>query len=176
MWHLWLQLLFKKNHDYTLWICSWKKKTFKCDICNFILSVKSYIKTHVSSVYERKKWLQMFCKKSHKHTHVASNHDCKMLFKCDTFDYSCSLKRSLTTHVGLVHKEKKSFKCNICDFSCYLIRTLNIHVGSVHERKKPFKCDICNFRCSEKSYIKTHIGAAHDEKKPLKCEICNYCC
>ena len=64
-----------------------------------------------------------------------------------------------------VHEGKKPFKCESCDYSCSLKGHLNQHVASVHEGKKPFKCKTCNHSFSEKGSLKKHVAAIHDKKK-----------
>ena len=76
---------------------------------------------------------------------VASVHEGKRPFNCETCDYRCSKKCHLKKHVEIVHKGKKPFQCEFCDHTFSQKGHLKRHVASVHEGRKSFKCGICDY-------------------------------
>ena len=58
-----------------------KKKSFKCEICDYSCSPKGHMKEHVAAIHERKKQ-----------------------FKCDTCDYSFYYKGQMSAQV---HEQKR---------------------------------------------------------------------
>ena len=64
------------------YICSWKKRPFKCEVCDFRCSEKGTLKKHVSSVHKKRK-----------------------SFKCTLCGNSSSRNHHLKTHIESVHEK-----------------------------------------------------------------------
>ena len=58
-----------------------QRKTFKCELCGKIFTIKKRLDTHIYAVHEGKK-----------------------PFKCDICDYTCSQKSNMKKHVHLFMK------------------------------------------------------------------------
>ena len=90
-----------------------KKKTFKCEICQYYSSRKSNLNVHITSVHKEKK-----------------------SFKCKFCKYASSVKGNLKCHISSVHEGKKPFKCEFCKYTCYQKVHLETHIATIHEGKK----------------------------------------
>ena len=156
MWHMWLQLFSKVYLSKTCYYSSWRKKPFKCAICDHGFCQKGGLNKLVSAVHKGEKLFKCvicdhsFSQKGDMNIHFASVHEGKKPFKCDICDYSCFLKKTMNTHIASVHEELKPFKCQ-----------MNRHVMSVHERKKSFKCYFCNHYSSLKHQMEKHVAKKH---------------
>ena len=75
-------------------------------------------------------------------------------------------------HVASVHEEKKPFKCDSCDYSCNRKINLKQHIVSVHEAKRSFKCESCEYGCASKGNLKKHVASVHEGKKILTLNVC----
>ena len=126
-----------------------RKKSFKCEKCNYICYKASRLKQHFASVHEDKK-----------------------PFKCEYCDYNCFQKTNMKRHVDAVHRGKRPFKCELCDYSCTKKGGMNRQVAKVHQGMKCIIiCKLCNFSCSTKHHLNQHIASVHEGKTPFKCEI-----
>ena len=138
MWHLWLQLFSKVYLEKTCCYSSWRKKPFKCAICD-----------------------HGFCQKGGLNKYVSAVHKGEKLFKCVICDNSFSQKGDMNIHFASVHEELKPFECEIFDNSFSQKIKMNRHVMSVHERKKSFKCYFCNHYSSLKHQMEKHVAKKH---------------
>ena len=55
MRRLWLQLFSKGRFEQTCCLSSWRKKLFKCTICDARFSQQGHLNGHIASVHEEKK-------------------------------------------------------------------------------------------------------------------------
>ena len=124
------RLVLEKVDEPSMFHQLMRKKTFKCEICNYSCTQKEYIITYV-----HKRWSNLYLR------FVTTLHKKNKPFKiCDS---SCSQRGSMIHHVIAVH-EKKMPEFLSC-FSCFSQKyKMNIHVASVHESKKHYHCDICD--------------------------------
>ena len=74
-----------------------KRTSQKCNICDVILSRKSYLKSHIGSVHEE-------------NVHSSEKN------KCNTCDATFKSKNSLKLHSETIHGGK-SFTCTVCNAS-----------------------------------------------------------
>ena len=124
----------------------------KCSECSSSFSTKYNLNRHIYMFHERKK------------RNIASVHERKKPFNCETYDYSFSQKNDMTQHVSSVHEKKEPFKCDISNYSCFLKHDIKKHFESVHEEKKSHKCDTQN----EKKQIQTQSsGDAKESNNQL---------
>ena len=65
---------------------------------------------------------------------------------------SFSLKGNLKVHIASVHERKKSYVCESCKTSFSTKDHLKRHIASVHERKKPHRCESCKTNFSQKTF------------------------
>ena len=89
-----------------------KKKTFKCELCQYYSSIRSNLNFHIVSVHEGKK-----------------------SFKCENCGKSFTTKSYMNQHVASVHEAKKNFKCEFCE-KTYNKKYLPRHIKEMHEGKK----------------------------------------
>ena len=102
---------------------------------------------------------------------MASIHEGKKAFKCESCDYSCSQKNSLKQHFLSVHEGIKPFKCDMCDYKCLQNSDIKKHVALVHEGKKLFQCKLCDKCFAEKSKMNKHMASFHEGNNKVKCEV-----
>ena len=154
-----------------------KRTLYNCDICNLGFNQVEEMRTHVSSVHERKKY---------------SN-------QCSLCDKIFTDQKTLKTHCIAVHGEEKPFKCTVCTKKFSFEKNLKLHIAH-HDRNKQQKCDKCNetlpnleklrehmvkvhfFDCNQckfmqifptKEALKTHIENVHEGKHhPFQCGRC----
>ena len=69
--------------------------------------------------------------------HVASIHEGLKPLKCESCDYSSSLKHNMKKDVSSFHEGNKSFKCNVCFAGLSLKGNKNKHNQFVKERSSP---------------------------------------
>ena len=172
--------------------------TLTCNPSDYNSSLKSYIKKHVTTIYEGKK-----------------------SFKCDICEFTCNYKSSMKRHVASRHKQKiplshdisgnhscsieveneitsskqqellpykfdtfqtnfliqspdgtlKTLNCDLSNYNSSLKSYIKKHVTTVYEEKKSFKCDICEFTCNYKSSLRRHVASKHKQKLPYSCDI-----
>ena len=86
--HLWCLFYYKKRLEKALYFSSWRKKTYKCDICDASFAHKPHFKGHISSW--RKEAFQMW--------HMW-----------------CQVYNKAKFENESVHEGIKAFQCNLCN-------------------------------------------------------------
>ena len=76
-------------------------------------------------------------------------------------------------HIASVHDVKMAFKCDSCNRDFTENSKLKQHIASVHEGKKPFTCDLCNRNFANNSNLTKHIASVHEGTKKSECKICD---
>ena len=79
---------------------------------------------------------------------------------------TCSKQRPL------LQNKEKAFKCESCDYSSSLKDNMKKHIESIHKRNKPFQCEFCKQNFEGKGDMKQHITSIHVGKKSFICEFC----
>ena len=82
-----------------------------------------------------------------------------------TCDIDFSRKSSLTYHIATIHEGKKPYQCNSCDSQFFTMNQLKKHRVSVHE-KVSHNCDLCGKVFFQKGHLNRHTRNVHEVKKP----------
>jgi hypothetical protein len=86
-------------------------------------------------------------------------------FKCNTCDYSTTVKGSLKSHTLRRHNPNKDFKCDHCDKAFSIKPSLVDHVNRIHKKIKRHSCEFCDFTSCNKQELKRHSNRMHNPKK-----------
>ena len=142
-----------------------RKKSNKCNQCEYASSWVSALKTHVKihNVERPKKCNQCnyaSCRASSLRRHLKT-HSGEKLNKCNQCDFASSradhLRRHLKTHSG-----EKSNKCNHCDFVSPRAGDLKRHLQT-HSGEKSNKCNQCDFSSSRADHLRRHLKTHSNE-------------
>uniref|UniRef100_A0A8C6MLL1 C2H2-type domain-containing protein n=1 Tax=Nothobranchius furzeri TaxID=105023 RepID=A0A8C6MLL1_NOTFU len=150
-----------------------KQKSFSCNDCGKIFSVKSRLNRHMSVHTGEKPFAcelcdQRFSRKAHLHDHTRV-HTGQKPFACELCEQRFSFKATLNRHLR-VHTGQKPFVCKLCGQTFSSKPTLNSHMR-VHTGQKPFACENCGQRFSYKANLNTHMRV-HTGQKPFACDFC----
>ena len=153
-----------------------KKKTYKCEDCEYSSDYQKKIKQH----------------KNIKHEGVVR-------FGCNNCDYKHYNKRGITRHQEVNHKEserqilqigfqepktrkkrkkkrKNGYKCQSCSFSGSTSEILYSHAQAAHNEIVKFACNICNAQFNEREEITIHQQSSHVGEKTrilrIGCKSC----
>ena len=116
-------------------------RTWKCDLCEKILSSKHCLYVHKKVVHSE-----------------------NYRFKCHLCDYKSKYKVYLQVHIDSIHSKKYSYKCDLCDVKFLNIRRLYYHNQTKHRKPgdiKRFPCDLCDYEATTAQSLKTHVQAVH---------------
>ena len=72
----------------------------------------------------------------------------------------------MNRHIASVHEGKKPFKCDTCDARFALMHHLKSHIASVHEKKR-FNCAKCDASFTQKGHLNIHIKTVHEENESI---------
>ena len=158
--------------------------TYKCDLCEKILSSKQAHDNHMKYACEKvphQPFVCDICGKSFKtprslKSHFESNHsESEMGFQCDKCEKQFKKQTSLKYHINIVHlglKPEKNQSCPQCDYKCRSIVMLQNHIDSVHDGKKNYQCELCPMKFAWKNGLTGHIKNVHNKEKPFVCDTC----
>lgn len=103
--------------------------------CEFETKWTSYLKTHIKSIHEGKR------------------------FKCNQCDYRASKKGNLLKHISTVHGVDR-YPCTKCDYKATQKANLQRHIDSVHEGIR-YNCQFCNYTATRKDHLSRHVKQSH---------------
>ena len=154
---------------------------FKCTLCSFHTSNKSYFNNH---------------EKLHN-----DNTDLSKLINCPSCEFQTMKYSNLNQHKRIQHFKEKRFNCSICVFKSYFSRHVSSHIKANHKdtdakikfinanhkdtdekiksntHKKVFKCKYCPFiSASTQKEILRHMKGDHPSEKLFNCDHCKYKC
>ena len=104
--------------------------------CEFETKWTSYLKTHIKTIHEGKK------------------------FKCNQCDYEASKKVNLLKHISTVHGVDR-YPCTKCDYKATQKANLQRHIDSVHEGIR-YTCELCNYTATRKDHLSRHVKQSHN--------------
>lgn len=104
--------------------------------CEFETKWTSYLKTHIKSIHEGKR------------------------FKCNQCDYRASKKGNLLKHISTVHGVDR-YPCTKCDYKATQKANLQRHIDSVHEGIR-YTCEFCNYTATRKDHLSRHVKQSHN--------------
>lgn len=100
----------------------------------------------------------------------------KVLFKCDTCDYSCKYEYEYNKHLKsnkhIRNGKPIEYNCTSCEYKGLNKWNLTMHQATKHytkEQKKAMKyyCEMCNTICFSKLYYNNHVSSVSHKSKQI---------
>ena len=158
-------------------------KSFKCGVCQKLLSSRETLKIHLETVHENKKDFECdTCNKKFYTKRVLSQH-IKMVHmrkrenQCPACPKKFSKKAYLRAHLKYKHKDfKGDFRCEECERSFIGERDLARHNSRVHGIEIPdeVECKDCQRKFTRLWTLQRHRETVHLRPKKHKCGLCEF--
>ena len=130
-----------------------------CQYCGFKTSTGHYLKKHIETKHQSKKYVCDKCSKIFTSKFGLSEHKKKIhegrILKCETCGREFTGKSNLSTHVKAKHLGVK-FECEFCDHIASRKEHLENHVKRVHNANQvtELKCSDCSYETKYKYNLK----------------------
>ena len=123
-----------------------KKEKIICPQCNKSYSSKQYLREHIGTAHEGKR------------------------YACSECDKHYATLVHLKSHIQIVHLKREDFECKICGKKFGSLVRLRNHNRQSHTQ---MNCEICNKQVNNPFELKKHMALVHnDTKNAWICEIC----
>ena len=144
--------------------------TTQCPECGKIVNGKYYLEQHMKNkhtVHECEQCDFKVTNKTKLQTHVKYVHQGLKYYyepvKCDQCGKMYKDKYSCKSHVKLVHEGLTQFSCEYCDYKAKYKQHLQTHTENVHLGIK-HDCEYCGFSYTDISNMRAHYKKAHGTK------------
>ena len=139
-----------------------KKKTFECDLCDFVAGSEAGLRSHQTRIHSNLKINNQFPKtcdlcdyeaknKTELKRHLKSHSYKAVNFKCRECEFFCNTELEMEVHIGKKHTD--NFDCGICDSELKTFENLRIHLTTCER----YKCEHCDKKFASLSDIKAHL-------------------
>ncbi|XP_041452727.1 uncharacterized protein LOC121405828 [Lytechinus variegatus] len=153
---------------------SQQDKMYKCDVCSYVFSSSSKLRTHLLTHLGVKPHR---CKICHKGFTDRSNlrahsliHAGVKKFTCETCSKSFRQKAHLVSH-QITHTGKRDLQCFVCERMFGRQSDLSYHMKQHRETKK-LSCPVCDRRFYKDCQLIRHMKI-HSGQRDYQCHICN---
>ena len=155
---------------------------FVCELCSKSFKIKRYLKIHVDSFHNGKKFSPTciyrckLCSKGNFSSeevlqkHILDNHS-GVEYRCSECQKVFANTDARRRHKQTMHGEKTE-KCDECDGMFRTNVLLRCHIRIVHNKVKDKICPLCGQEYYNKAVLQTHIDR-HENNRQWKCEYCD---
>ena len=156
-------------------------KTWECQICDYVTTLKRYLLRHQKMHLQRSEnssFKCIYCEKTYQSKRALKSHELKhdvtnKKWECDQCDYKFFHKSDLKFHVQTHFKRKKDFRCGVCEKAFVSSKYLSRH-NRIHDPlTKNWKCEICDYTTAYKAYLVLHQRTHQKERtRDFQCSKC----
>jgi hypothetical protein len=161
-------------------------KIYKCPECDYVSKYNCWLKKHMLSHLDEKKFKCDICLKLFKRMGTLKRHVIVhtnvMNFKCHKCSKLFKTKDSLRQHLTTTHSNMRKYICDQpnCSYSGKRNGDLTTHKWQVHTigNGKYYPCNMCEYKPKSKSDLNKHLLQKHNIgiKKMYSCNICKFTC
>ena len=145
---------------------------YRCSICEYKSSRKSYLRKHLKVHCEEKtnecpvceyKTRSKYNIERHMRVHATVKSQIVKKFACSQCQFRTVQRSKLNQHVESVHPEEGRLTCSLCGYRATRTSALGTHMRA-HIKEKDFCCNLCSYRAPQESELRRHMGAHTRER------------
>ena len=153
------------------------KSSFKCHLCDKVLTSSVDLINHKKDVHDKSKKYQCCDINFETYSHLSQHNQKKhakrtTTVKCSECDKVCKNRSSYYSHKNSVHFKTS---CSICSKEISGKGNLKRHIRQVHTDVKPYSCDECNQSFGDRGNLRRHEKSKHLKLRE-QCPQCEISC